>query len=166
MIRQRIKDDLKNALKARRGDEAGTLRLVTAAITNQEKEKRYELSRKQKGLDERELGEQSRLSDEEMIKLIFSQIKQRKDAIQDFERGERQDLAEKEKAEIQILNKYLPKQLSLAEVEKEARQVIDDLGAQDIKDMGRVMGALMVKLGNRAGGGEVGGVVRKLLAGS
>lgn len=191
MLRQKIKDDLKSALKARRKNEAQTLRLVTAEIINQEKEKRYQLGRgeraacrqagtgeqgtkvpciKKKAISaagrEEELDEQSRLNEEEITKLLFSQVKQRKDVIQDFKRGGRQDLVEKEMAEIQILNKYLPKQFSSAEIENQAKQIIADLGARDIKDMGRVMSALMVKLGNRAGGGDAGKIVKNLLSSS
>jgi len=194
MLRQKIKDDLKSALKARRKDDAQTLRLVTAEIINQEKEKRYQLGKKEAGLrgegsacqqaGTREQGtkvpciknnatsaaryqnildDRSQLSEEEITKLLFSQVKQRKDAIQDFKRGERQDLVEKEMAEIQILNKYLPEQLSSTEIENQAKQIIADLGAKDIKDMGRVMPALMAKLGARAGGGEAGQIVKRLL---
>jgi len=163
MLRQKIKDDLKSALKARRKNEAQTLRLVTAEIINQEKEKRYQLCRGEGDLSEEALNEQSRLSEEEITKLLFSQVKQRKDVIQDFKRGGRQDLVEKELAEIQILSKYLPEQFSPAEIENQANQVIADIGAQDIKDMGRVMSALMAKLGTRAGGGEAGQIVKRLL---
>lgn len=164
MLRQKIKDDLKSALKARRKNEVQTLRLVTAEIINQEKEKRYQLGRRQKELSQEALNELSQLDEEEITKLLFSQVKQRKDVIQDFKRGGRQDLVEKEMAEIQILNKYLPEQFSFAEIENQAKQIIADLGAQDIKDMGRVMSALMAKLGNRAGGGDAGKIVKNLLS--
>jgi len=163
MLRQKIKDDLKSALKARRKNEAQTLRLVTAEIINQEKEKRYQLGRGEKELSQEALNERSQLDEKEITKLLFSQVKQRKDVIQDFKRGGRQDLVEKDMAEIQILSKYLPKQFSSAEIENQAKQIIADIGAQDIKDMGRVMSALMVKLGSRAGGGETSQIVKRLL---
>ncbi|MFC1663657.1 GatB/YqeY domain-containing protein, partial [Patescibacteria group bacterium] len=83
----------------------------------------------------------------------------------EFEKGERKDLAEKEKAEIEILNQYLPEQISKEEIEKLAREIIEKIGAKEIKDMGKVMAELMPKVKGKTEGGEVGKVVKELLTG-
>lgn len=101
MLKDTIKDDINNALKE--GDEVkcSTLRMLLAAVLNKEKEKKYKIYKE--GLDEKE-----ELTDEEIIDVISSEAKKRKEAITEFEKGDRQDLVKKEKAELEILKKYLP----------------------------------------------------------
>jgi len=153
MLKDKIKSDLNEALK--KGDEikCSTLRMLLAAILNREKEKKYK----------EKLEEDTELTDEEMIDVISSEAKKRKESIIEYEKGERQSLAEKEKEELEILEKYLPEQLSEEEVEKLAKETVEEVGAQNIKDMGKVMAELMPKLKGRAEGGLVSKIVKELL---
>jgi hypothetical protein len=106
-LKQKIQKDLNTALKERKEIEISVLRLLSAAILNKEKEKRYKISKEGNELKEEELEKESQLTDEEIIEVLQSEIKKRKEAILGFEKGQRQDLAEKEKGEIEILKKYL-----------------------------------------------------------
>jgi len=153
MLKDKIKSDLNEALK--KGDEikCSTLRMLLAAILNREKEKKYK----------EKLEEDTELTDEEMIDVISSEAKKRKESIIEYEKGERQSLAEKEKEELEILEKYLPEQLSEEEVEKLAKETVEEVVAQNIKDMGKVMAELMPKLKGRAEGGLVSKIVKELL---
>ena len=163
MLKQKIKQDLKDALKGKRGVEVSTLRLVLAAILNKEKEKRSQIAKAEKELGEERLVERSQLTDEETVQVLLSEVKKRKEAILDFERGERLDLAEGEKAEIEILQKYLPEQLPKQEIEKLARGVISELGAEGPRDIGKVMSQMMPKVKGRVEGSVVSEVVKNLL---
>jgi uncharacterized protein YqeY len=146
-IKGKLTEDLKQAL--RQGDEQrkSTLRLVMAAIKNVEIEKRREL-------DEGEL-----------LAIIAKEVKQRHESIAEFQTGNRQDLADREEAELQILLAYLPEQLSQEEIELKARQVIEEVGATSPAQMGQVMGRLMPMMAGRADGKLVSQVVKELLAG-
>ena len=146
-IKGKLTEDLKQAL--RQGDEQrkSTLRLVMAAIKNVEIEKRSEL-------DEGEL-----------LAIIAKEVKQRHESIAEFQTGNRQDLADREEAELQILLAYLPEQLSQEEIELKARQVIEEVGATSPAQMGQVMGRLMPMMAGRADGKLVSQVVKELLAG-
>ena len=164
MLKQTIQSDLTQALK--RGDEitCSTLRMLLAAILSKEKEKRYKISKEEPELTEKELAEKSFLTDEELIEVVSSEIKKRKEAILGFEKGERKELAEKEKSEMEILGKYLPEQLSEEEIERLVKDAIEEVGAGDIKDMGKVMAALMPKVKGKADGSMVSRIVKELLA--
>jgi len=162
-LKENIQQDLQSALKEKRDIEVSTLRMLSAAILNKEKEKRYKLSKEKPDLSEKELEKESGLTEEEIIEVISSEIKKRKEAISEFEKGERKDLADKEKKELQVLKKYLPEQLSEQEIEKLAKQVIEETGAQGLKDMGKAMGQLMPKVKGRADGGLVSKIVKQLL---
>jgi len=153
MLKEAIKEDLNQALK--KGDEikCSTLRMLLAAVLSKEKEKKYK----------EKIEEEVELADEEMIDVISSEAKKRKESIIEYEKGERQSLAEKEKAELEILQKYLPEQLSEEEIKKLIEEAIEKTGAQDIKDMGKVMAELMPKLKGRADGGLVSKIVKELL---
>ncbi|MBZ9577491.1 GatB/YqeY domain-containing protein [Patescibacteria group bacterium] len=163
MLKDKIQSDLNQALK--RGDEitCSTLRMLLAAILSKEKEKRYKISKEEPELTEKELAEKSNLTDEEVIEVISSEIKKRKEAILGFEKGERKELAEKEKAEMEVLEKYLPEQLSEQEIKRIAKEVIEKVGATEIKDMGRVMAEMMPQVRGKADGGLVSKVVKELL---
>ncbi len=156
MLKDTIKSDLNEALK--KGDEIkrSTLRMLSAAILGKEKEKKYKIYKE-------ELDEKEELTDEEIIDVISSEAKKRKESITEFEKGERKDLADKEKAELEILEKYLPEQVSEQEIKRLAKETVEELGAGDIKDMGKVMAELMPKLKARADGGLVSKVVKELL---
>jgi uncharacterized protein YqeY len=163
-LREKIDQDLREAMKGRKEREVSALRLLKASIFNKEKEKRYKISQEKKELKEEELEKESQLSDEEIIEVITSEIKKRKEAILEFEKGKREDLVQKEKEEIRVLEKYLPEQLSEEEIERLAKEIIKKVGAKDIKDMGRVMKELMPKVKGRAEGGLISKIVRELLS--
>ena len=154
MLKQTIKEDLNEAVK--KGDEVSrsTLRMLLAAILNREKEKKYK--EKLEGNPE--------LTDEEMIEVISSEVKKRKEAITEYERGGRKDLVDKEKAELAVLRKYLPEQLSEEEIRKLIEEAIDEVGAKEIKDIGRVMAEIMPKVKGKAEGSQVSRIVKELLS--
>jgi len=123
-----------------------TLRSLKAALKN----KQIELGKKE-------------LNEEEVLKVIAAQAKQRKDSIAEFEKAERIDLVQKEKQELEILSSFLPPPLSDKEIEEEVEKTIADLGATGIKDLGKVMNETMKKLAGRVDGGKVSAVVREKL---
>jgi uncharacterized protein YqeY len=162
-LKEKIQEDFKKALKEKREIELSTLRMLSAAIFNKEKEKRYKLSQEKPELSGEELEKGSQLRDDEVIEVVSSEVKKRKEAILEFKKGEREDLVEKEKKELKILQKYLPEQLSGEEIESLAKETIEKVGAKEIKDMGRVMAELMPKLKGKADGNEVSNIVKGLL---
>lgn len=139
--------DLKDAM--RQGDEVRklTLRAVKTAIRQEEV-----------------AGDEARtLSDEEVVSVIAKQAKQRRDSIAEFKKGGRQDLVQQEEAELQVLEAYLPRQLTRAEIAEQAKQVIAEVGASGPRDMGNVMRPLMDRLRGQADGKVVSQVVQELL---
>lgn len=172
-IQEIIQNDLRTALKGRRELEVSTLRLLGAAIINKEKEKRIKIARSERDLKEEGLVEKSRLTDEEIIEVVLSEIKKRKEAILGFsagsvsaparEKAKIQNLIDKEKKEIKILKKYLPEQLSEKEVRELAKDVVEKTKAQSMKDIGKVMKKLMPKIKGKADGGLVSKIVKELL---
>jgi uncharacterized protein YqeY len=146
-LNQRIDDDFIVAMKARDKKRTGAIRLIRAALQNRAKEKREDLT------------------DEEVIGVLVSQAKQRKDSIEQFEAGDRQDLADIEKAELVVINGYLPEQMGEEEVRKLVSETITATGATGPREMGKVMGALMPKVKGKADGKLVNQLVRELLAG-
>ncbi|MCB2225106.1 MAG: GatB/YqeY domain-containing protein [Desulfarculaceae bacterium] len=144
-LAQTVEADYKTAFKAK--DELATscLRLIRAALKNQEKEKREPLT------------------DEEELKVLASMAKQRRDSIDQYEKGGRQDLADREKAELAIIEAYLPAQLDEAAVAKALDEVFAEVQPQGMKDMGAVMKAAMAKLGGQADGKLVNQLVRQRL---
>ena len=162
-LKEQIQRDLNSAIKEKKKMEASTLRMLNAAIINKEKEKRYKLSKEEPELKEEELAEKSELTDEEVIEVISSEVKKRKESILEFEKGERQDLAEKEKKEIEVLKKYLPEQLSEEELKGLAEEAIKKTGAKEMKDIGKVMGELIPQIKGKAEGSTVSKIVKELL---
>jgi len=146
-LKDKLTEDLKQAM--RQGDEQrrSTLRLVMAAIKNAEIEKRRELE------------------EGELLAIIAKEAKQRRESIAQFEKGGRQDLADREKAELQILLAYLPEQLSKEEIEAQARQIIEEVEATSPAQMGQVMRQLMPLMQGKADGKLVSQVVKEFLAG-
>lgn len=161
MLKVKIQEDLKKGMKEKNELAVSVLRLVLAAVLNKEKEKRYRLSKA--GAKEEDLAKESELTDEEIIEVISSEGKKRKEAILEYEKGKRQDLAEKEKKELEILKKYLPEQISEEEIKKIAEEAVKKVGAKEPKDMGRVMAELMPKVKGKADGGSVSKIVKDLL---
>jgi len=162
-LKEKIQNDLKEAVKKKEELKSSVLRMLSAAILNNEKEKRYKLSKTKPEFTEKDLEKESQLIDEEAIEVISSEIKKRKESILEFEKGKRQDLVEKEKKELEILEKYLPEQLSEEEIKKFAQEMIEKVGAKEMKDIGRVMAELMPKIKGKADGGLVSKIVKELL---
>jgi len=141
-----INDDLKEAMKGKDAATLSTLRMLIAAARNKE-------------ITLREGGE-AELTDEQIIEVVSSEIKKRRDSAEAYTSGGRPELAEKETAEIATLQKYLPAQLSDEELEKIVKEVI----ASGADNFGKVMGQVMARAKGKADGGKVGELVKKLLA--
>lgn len=146
-LKQRINDDMKNAMRAKDMERLGTIRLLTAAI-------------KQKEVDER-----VDLDDAGVVAIVDKLIKQRKDSIEAFQKAQRQDLADKEAAELGVLQAYLPERLSAEAVQAEVRALVAELGASGPGDMGKVMGAAKARLAGKADMAQVSAAVKAALAG-
>ena len=143
--KQRINDDVKAAMRSRDKDRLGVLRLITAAF-------------KQKEVDER-----IELDDAMVLAIMDKMVKQIRDSIQQFEQAGRDDLVEKEKFELEIIQEYLPAQLSEDEIKQLIAESITESGAESVKDMGKVMGILKSRLQGRADMGQVSGLVKQQL---
>jgi len=146
-LKNRVLQDMKEAMKARDQLRLSTLRLLVSEIKN------------------REIDAKGELKDEDILALIQKAVKQRQDSIAQYEKGGRQDLAEKEKAEMEILKAYLPEELSKEAILKIIDQAIAATGASSPKEMGRVMREVMPRVKGRADGKLVNELVRKRLAG-
>ena len=150
-LRQRIEDDLKSALKAREKQKLGVLRMVKSKI----QEKQVEL-RGKKGAD-------ADLSEDDVTAVVVAYAKQRRDSIESYEQGGREDLAAAERAELEILAAYLPQQMGEEEVAAIVDAAIAESGAASPKDMGAVMKLVMPKVKGRADGKMVNGIVQSRL---
>ncbi|MFN2512502.1 MAG: GatB/YqeY domain-containing protein [Pyrinomonadaceae bacterium] len=147
-LKQKIVSDLTAAMKAKDAARLSTLRMVKASMMNREIEKGAELD------------------DEEMAKLLRSMVKQRRDSVEQYEKGARHDLSEKEKVEIGVIEAYLPQAASLADIEKAVVAAISETGSDSLKDMGKVMKATQVALaGKNADGRSVSEMVKTKLGG-
>jgi len=146
-LKERITEDMKAAMRASEKERLSTIRMVQAAI-------------KQREVDERIV-----LDDTQVIAVLEKMVKQRKESVAQFEQGGRADLVDKEKAEIVLLQAYLPTQLSDGEVEALVRDAIASTGAASIKDMGKVMGAVKSKAAGRADMGAVSARIKTALGG-
>ncbi|WP_456454906.1 GatB/YqeY domain-containing protein [Thermovibrio sp.] len=146
-IKERLKEDMKEALKAKDKVRLSTIRMLQSLIKNAEIEKRGELS------------------EEEVISLLMKYAKQRREAIELYEKGGRQDLVEKERRELEIVESYLPKQMDEEEIRELVKEAIKATGASSLKDMGKVMQYLMPKVKGRANGSTVSKIVKESLAG-
>jgi len=146
-LKDRITEDMKNAMRAGEKERLATIRLILSAV-------------KQREVDERIV-----LDDSQVLAAIEKMIKQRKEAITQFEAGGRADLVAKETAEIAILQTYLPAQMSDAEIDALIGEAIASTGAASIKDMGKVMGAVKAKAQGRADMGAVSARIKQKLSG-
>lgn len=162
-LKIQIQEDLKSALKEKKEIEISVLRLLLAAISNREIEKRTKIWKKKPELSLEELKSESILTDEEILEIILAEGKKKKEAILLFEKGKREDLAEREKRELTILERYLPEQLSEEEIKKLVKEAIKKVGAKGLKDIGKVMQELMPKVKGRAEGSLVSRIVKELL---
>ena len=146
-LKERITEDMKTAMRAKDTARLGTIRLLTAAM-------------KQKEVDER-----VELDNVAVIGIVDKMLKQRKDSIDAFEKAGRQDLADQEKAEVAVLQAYLPARLSADEIAAEVNAIVAELGAKGPGDMGKVMGAVKARLAGKADMGQVSAAVKAALAG-
>ncbi|MDZ7717783.1 MAG: GatB/YqeY domain-containing protein [Balneolaceae bacterium] len=149
-LKKRILDDLKTAMKAKEADKLNVLRSLKAKLLEKE-------------ISERKGGEAS-LSDEQVVEVLMKAAKQRKESIEQFEEGGRDDLVEKEKFELDIIDKYLPEMMDEDEIREEVKEQIDKMGATDMSDMGKVMGALMGRLKGKAEGATISKIVKQELS--
>jgi uncharacterized protein YqeY len=145
-LKDRITDDMKTAMRAKDAERLGTIRLLLAAM-------------KQKEVDER-----VELDDAAVVAIVDKLIKQRKDSIEAFQKAARQDLADKEAAELAVLQAYLPARLSPEEITAEVKAIVAAVGATGPGDMGKVMGAVKAKLAGKADMGLVSAAVKAALA--
>ncbi len=147
---ERITDDLKDAMREKDKVRLRTLRSLRAAITNKE-------------IDKRQDGTEKALDDQEQLALVRKQVKQRKDSIEQYDKAGREDLVEKEQAEIDVLQEYLPDPLDDDELTETLEAIIDEVGAESMADMGAVMGRAMSELRGRVDGRRVQERVQDLL---
>ncbi len=146
-IKQIIEEDFKQAFKAKNTDVVEVLKMIKSALKNEEI-----------------AGKQEKLSDEKILEVISREAKKRRESIEAFNSAGRTELAEKEKRELDILSKYMPKQLDDAEIEKTVIEKAKLLGAKSTSDMGKLMGVVMKELKGKAEGDRVKKVVAKILS--
>lgn len=144
-LKDQITEDMKTAMRAKDADRLGTIRMLLAAI-------------KQKEVDE-----QITVDDVMVVGLVDKLVKQRKDSIAAYEKADRQDLADKEAAEITVLQGYLPQRMSTDEIALAVKQIVADVGASGPGDMGKVMGAVKQQLAGKADMGQVSAAVKAAL---
>ena len=144
-LKKKLMEDLKVSMRNKDSVRKNTVIMVRAAIKQVEVDERIELD------------------DERILEIISKQLKEKKNAIEDFKKGERQDLVDLTEKEIEILLEYLPKQLTEDEVEKIVLETIDEVNAESIKDIGLVMKSVMPKVKGRTDGNTVNKIARKIL---
>ncbi len=147
-LKDQIDTDIKQAMLNKQKDELRALRAIKSLIL----------------LAETEKGIKEELKDDAEIAILMKATKQRKDSIRIYEDQGRQDLAQKEKAELTIIERYLPKQMTEEEIEDELKRIIASTGAQGMQDMGKVMGQATKKLAGKAEGKKIAELTKKLLA--
>ena len=146
MLKEQLMQDLKDAMKEKDTIKKDTVQMVRAGILQIEKDKGIEVD------------------DSKIIEIIAKEVKGKKDALVDFEKGGRQDLIDQTNQEIEILSKYLPKQLSKEEIKEIVQNIINDIGATSMKDMGPVMKEAKNRIGAGADGRAINDVVKEILA--
>jgi hypothetical protein len=159
-LREKVQIDLHEALKNNEERRLSILRLLLDGIIKKEKDKRLGFK---DITSEEELVKKSQLTDEEILQVISSFAKKSKEAIEQFTAGGRQELADKEKQEMEILNQYLPEQMPEEEIRKLIEQAIKEVKAESIKEMGKVMSAVMAKAQGKADGTTVSSIVKQIL---
>ncbi|UMX47704.1 MAG: GatB/YqeY domain-containing protein [Candidatus Nealsonbacteria bacterium DGGOD1a] len=158
MLKNKIDDDFKAAFKAKDEAVVSVLKMLKAAILNKTKDKEFLFNKQGKDIAQATLG------DEEIVDVVSAEIKKLRDSLALFDRGGRVDLAEGAKAEIAILMRYLPEQLSEDEIKKLVSEAVAQSGAAAVKDMGKVMGILMPKMKGKADTGLVSKLVKEALS--
>jgi uncharacterized protein YqeY len=152
-IKQRIVDDMKTSMKSGNKDRLGTLRMLKAKIQHVELELRTDK------------GREYEIDDDEAIRALSAYAKQRRDSIEGYETAGREDLAAKERSELEVVLEYLPAQLGEDEIRAIVREAVAEVGATAPQDMGKVMKVVMPKLKGKADGKVVNRMVREVLGG-
>ncbi len=151
MFRTKLNDALKDAMRAKEACAVSTLRLILAAL-------------KDRDIAARGKGNSEGISDEDILDLLQKMVRQRRESIELFKKGDRQDLADREAEEIVVIQRFLPKQLDSDQIRGAVQEVIEELGAATIKDMGRVMAALKERYAGRMEFGKASALVKERLA--
>jgi len=144
-LKQKLSDDLKQAIKSGDKVKRSAIRLLLAAINNAE------------------IARQGALEDTDILGIIAKEVRQRHESIEAFKQGNRPDLVAQEEAELAVLQEYLPQQMTREEIMEAARRIIEEVGAQGLGDKGKVMPKLIAQLKGRADGREINAVVTELL---
>lgn len=144
-MQEKLRSELHQALKNKATLRAATLRMMMAELTNKEKEGKP-------------------VEEQDVYKVFYGMLRKREEAIEEFKKAQREDLAEKEKTEMEIIKEFLPKQLGEEDIRNEARLAIAEVGAKDMKAMGQVMGLLSKKLAGKASGGIISKIVKEELS--
>jgi hypothetical protein len=162
-LQEKIKEDYITAFKAKEKIKVLVLKMLQSEIRNAEIEKRTKLSKQNTGEDLSSGLSAKALAEEEVLSVITREAKKRKDSIEQYEKGNRPELAEQEKQELEVLTPYLPEQMSEEEIKGLVQKTIEQTNASDIKDLGKVMGALSQQTKGRADGAIVSKIVREML---
>lgn len=149
MNKQKLQEELKQSMLSKNELKTSVLRMLLSAVNY------YEIQKGGAGYD---------ATDEDILSVIQSQAKQRKDSIEQFQKAGRQELADKETKELEILNSYLPEQMGEEEIRSLVKEAVAQTGASGMQDMGKVMGALMPKVKGKADGGLVSSIVKEALS--
>ncbi len=144
-LKEKIEADFAAAVKSRDTEKVSVLRLLKTAIKNEE------------------INQKEELSDDDILKILKREVKQRKDSIEEYQKGNREDLAEKEKREIKIIKQYMPEEISEEEAERIVEEVISAMNDVGPGDFGKVMAAVMEKAGGRADGALISKIVKQKL---
>ena len=145
MLKEKLMEDLKEAMKSKNEIKKNTVQMVRAAILQIEKDKGIQVE------------------DDKILEIIAKEVKSKKDALKDFEKAERQDLIEQTNQEIEVLQQYLPRQLSREEIKVELEKIISEIGATTMKDMGAIMKEAKAKMGASADGKTINEVAKEIM---
>lgn len=151
MLRNRLNESLKEAMRAKDKCAVSTLRLILAAL-------------KDRDIAARGKGQTEGVDEDQIIEMLQKMVRQRRDSIEMYRQGQRQDLVEKEAAEIEVIERFLPKQMDEAAVREAVEEAISEQGAESIKDMGRVMAALKSRYAGRMDFAKASGIVKEKLS--
>ena len=145
MLKEKLMEDLKEAMKSKNEIKKNTVQMVRAAILQIEKDKGIQVE------------------DDRILEIIAKEVKSKKDALKDFEKAERQDLIDQTNQEIEVLQQYLPKQLSREEIKVELEKIIAEIGATTMKEMGTIMKEAKAKMGASADGKTINEVAKEIM---
>jgi len=151
MLREKITEALKNAMRAKEETALSTIRMMNAAI-------------KQKDIDVARPRGDERIGDEEILNLLQSLIKSRRESAELYKQGNRQDLVDKENAEITVIERFLPKQMTADEAKAAVKEVVASIGASGVKDMGKVMAALKSQYAGQLDMSKASAIVKEVLS--